>query len=311
MNPELDSVPDPVFLEHLEWQLRTELRREARFAPSKAASPVWKRARTAALVAASLVLGGATVVAAERVQQSREAEILAAKASVRIEAQRSRAELAEKRLAETTARAAAGITTQAEVQRAELAHALESLVLQRAQVDLTEVQLSGREPRDELDAPLVGGQDFVAERLQLDLLGARARLTEQESSTRWLERMAEAGFVASSELERARSEVLGFQGQAQAAVELLDLRRSFLSGALARERVWLLGERARSAAGLGALRARIELARTAVERLDRQAAAGVTSEREVDEARQGLVAQEAECRLLELEMERLEVRLRE
>src|SRR5688500_7131150 len=155
MSPAAELEPDPAFLDHLEWQLRTELRREARFAPREVA-PAWRRLKTAALIAASLALGGATVVAAERVQQSREAEILAAQAQVRIDLQRSRSELAAKRLADASMRVGAGIATQAELERAEQVQTSELARLRRLALDLAEVELSGREPRDELDAPLVG-----------------------------------------------------------------------------------------------------------------------------------------------------------
>lgn len=309
MSTESQDVPDPVFLEHLEWQLCTELRREARFAPRTTASPIWKRVRTAALIAASLVLGGATVVAAERVQQSREAEILAAKAQVRIELQHTRAQFALKRRDEAAARAQAGVATQTEVERADLAQMLETLELRRVELDLTELERSGREPRSELDAPLVSGEDFVSERLQLELLGARARLAEQERAVQWLQRMVERGFAAGSELERARGDAQSCQQQVGAVEELLELRRGFVSGDVARERVWVLAERARTSAALITLRGRVEIARGAVARLEAQASAGVASGTEVDEARQGLLVLDAERQLLVLELERLDARL--
>jgi hypothetical protein len=303
-----DIDPDPAFLDHLEWQLRSELRREARFSRREVA-PVWKRLKMATLVAASLLLGGATVVAAERVQQSREAEILAAQTRVRIELQRSRTDLAAKRLAEASTRVEAGIATQAEVGRAEVARAIEQVRLRRLQLDLSELELSGREPRDEIDAPLVAGQDFVTERLQIELEAARVRLAEVERAREWVERMVAGGLASNDELDRNREDAVEPKQQVRAIEGLLELRRNFLRGALQRERAWILAERARSSAALEGLHVRIELARTRLERTEARSAAGAATGEDVEEARQSLLELESESRLMELELDRLQARL--
>jgi len=300
-----DTDPDPAFLDHLEWQLRTELRREARF-KAREVAPVWKRVKMAALVAASLTLGGATVVAAERVQQSREAELLAAQTRVRIELQRSRADLAEKRLAEASSRVEAGIATQAEIGRAEAARALEQMRLRRLQLDLSELELSGREPRNEIDAPLVAGQDFVTERMQLELEAAHAQLAEVQRARQWVERMVAGGFASHSELDRNREDAVEPQQQVRALEGLLALRGNFLGGALQRDRAWILAQSARSSAALDGLRVRIEIARSRLSLTETRSAAGAASSEEVEDARQSLLELEAESRLTELELERLQ-----
>ena len=300
-----DTDPDPAFLDHLEWQLRAELRRAARFKPREVPA-VLKRLKMAALVAASLMLGGATVVAAERVQQSREAELLAAQTRVRIDLQRSRADLAVKRLAEASTRVEAGIATQAEVGRAEFARTLEQMRLRRLQLDLTELELSGREPRDEIDAPLVAGQDFVTERMQIELQAARAQLAEVERAREWVERMLAGGFASRAELDRNREDAVEPQQQVRAIEGLLTLRGNFLGGALQRERAWVLAQLARSTAALEGLRVRIEIARSRLERTETRAAAGAVSNEEVENERQSLLELESESRLMELELERLQ-----
>jgi|SoiMethySBSTD1v2_1073268.scaffolds.fasta_scaffold707151_1 hypothetical protein len=301
-----DTDPDPAFLDHLEWQLRTELRREARFAPREAA-PMWKRLKIAALVAASLALGGASVVAAERVQQSREAEILAAQTRVRIDLQRSRTDLAAQRLSEASTRVQAGIATQAEVGRAEVARALEQMRLRRLELDLSELELSGREPRDELDAPLVAGQDFVTERMQVELEAARARLAEVQRAHAWVERMVAGGFASHDELDRILEDAVEPQQQTHALEELLALRGNYLSGSLQRERAWIFAQRVRASAALEGLRVRIELARARLERTETRSAAGAASNEDVENARQSLLELESESRLTQLELERLQL----
>ena len=303
-----DIDPDPAFLDHLEWQLRTELRREARFAPREVA-PVWKRLKMAALVAASLALGGATVVAAERVQQSRQAELLAAQTRVRIDLQRSRADLAAKRLAEASTRVEAGIATQAEVGRAQVARALEQMRLRRLELDLSELELSGREPRDEIDAPLVGGQDFVTERMQVELEAARVRLAEVQRAHAWVERMVAGGFASNAELDRNLEDAVEPRQQALVLEGLLALRGNVLSGSLQRERAWIFAQRTRSTAALEGLRVRIELARTRLERTQARSAAGAATNEDVEDARQSLLELESESRLTELELERLQAQL--
>jgi hypothetical protein len=311
MSTASDSEPDPAFLDHLEWQLRTQLRREARFAPREVA-PVWtRRLKTAALVAASLALGGATVVAAERVQQSREAQILAQQTRVRIDLQRSRAELAQQRLAQATERVQVGIATQSEAEQAELARTLEQIRLRRLELELSEVELSGREPRDALDSALVAGMDFVTRRLELDRQTSHAQLEALTRAREWLEKMAAAGFVSGTEVERNRCEALEPESQVRAIDQLLELRRAYLLGTLQRERVWVLAERARSAAALESLRGRIEFARAQLQRTEALSNAGVASSEELDRSRQELLQLEGESRLLGLELERLDARLRD
>ena len=84
--------PSPEFTRFLEWQTRTELRREARFRPVRRRAPILARwTQMAALVLFSVVLGGGAVYAMERLEDSRAVEVL-------IERNRLETELAERAL---------------------------------------------------------------------------------------------------------------------------------------------------------------------------------------------------------------------
>ena len=80
----MNHEPDSQFVEHLEWQIRSSLRRRDRFA-LPVPSGALRVARTAALVLLSLMGGAGAVVAAERIQDSRERELLLAQTSIEVD----------------------------------------------------------------------------------------------------------------------------------------------------------------------------------------------------------------------------------
>ena len=63
----------------------------------------------------------------------------------------------------------------------------------RARYNIEEITATSQPPRDELSAPLVGGRDFVKDRIMLDLAAAQERLTTAEKVYSETERRARVG----------------------------------------------------------------------------------------------------------------------
>src|SRR5207302_1243614 len=66
----------------------------------------------------------------------------------------------------------------------------------RIELDLAESRKTAAPPRDELWAPLVGGRDFVKERLSIQATAAQQRLTSLEATAAEAERAFAAGVLA-------------------------------------------------------------------------------------------------------------------
>src|SRR5688500_7516131 len=75
----------------------------------------------------------------------------------------------------------------------------------RAQLNSEEIEASSQPPRDDLNAPLVGGRDFVTERIRLDLANAQHWLVVAERALATADRRVRVGAV--SDLARAEAQL--------------------------------------------------------------------------------------------------------
>jgi hypothetical protein len=102
----------------------------------------------------------------------------------------------------------------------------------RLALDLEEVRATGREPRPEVMAPLVGGKDLVKARLAIGLELARRRLQMAERRASEAKRLLEVQAGAPDEVLHAVSEVEAARAEHTALESLLKIRRAFLAGEL-------------------------------------------------------------------------------
>jgi hypothetical protein len=167
--------PDPEFTHHLEWQLRTELRRRGRF--SEATTRVSGRSRSlphgllrlSALVLLSVLLGGAGMAAVGHYQGRNGRELAEARATLQLKLSQSREQLAGEDLARTEARYSNGLVDEEALLAVRFRLATHQTEVARRTLDVEEVRGSGRAPEDGLAAPLVGGRDYVLLRLEHSL----------------------------------------------------------------------------------------------------------------------------------------------
>ncbi len=230
-------VPRAEFVQYLEWQTLSELRRAARFesGPPAMESPRrlertrrWTRA--AALVIVSTLAGASAVTAADYVQASREQE-------VRIEQNKLELNLASRRVSdveeacrrmELRVEEGAAPSSAADALRGRL----DASKFARDILQLTgeELKSSGRAVNERLTAPLAAGRDFVAERLALGGLHAKSQLKRLESAANAANASFKMGAIPAAELAEAKLAVALSRSELEHIDHRAGLRVRFLAG---------------------------------------------------------------------------------
>lgn len=224
-----EHQPAPEYLSHLEWQIRTSLRRKDRFALPMNRND-GARARVAFLVILAGFLGAGAVIATDEVQESRAQEVLL----VRVQGQQRIAalqlEMAQTNLDDMRRRYDQGLLGREQLIGAELPVRDAEAHLATLQLDEEEIRTSGRAPQNEISAPPVQGRDFVTERLLLQLASAQERLANVEDRLDWMQDAVDAGVLAPAELAQFRPPLAEMESEISGMHQRIALRQRFLSG---------------------------------------------------------------------------------
>lgn len=267
--------PRPEFVEFLERQVRRQLRRQERFAPEARRTPPprnvswWRRraVRTAALVVVSVLVGYAGATAAQDASERRARELLELQANARLEMARLEASFAADRLVAIETRVGRGEAPEQELGRATLQRAFSEREVAAAELDLQELEATGRPPRNDLGAPLVSGRDLVGARLRLRLEALRDERTHAAREVEQLAAGVDAGRYHPFDLRLRRLDLERLERQLASIRRTLQLRESLLAGEIqeaeARQRQALLEARM----DVEDARADLELARARAERM--------------------------------------------
>jgi len=231
--------PGPEFTRFMEWQTRTELRRRDRFeSPSftsrrstlQATGRVARVTRIAALVLVSLFCGAGVVIAAERIQDSRQLEILLERNGLLLELTERRVAAAvdiqdrERLLHEQ------GMVSETGMMRAGSRVVALERDRDHLRLDRAEMETSRRDVDDRLSAQPVGPRDFVSEHLRVDkasLGGVRELRARQEAIAL---AQYEAGMRVQSDLIEAAHATASAGEDIARIDERLALRADFLLG---------------------------------------------------------------------------------
>lgn len=303
--PELE--PTAEFERRLEHEIRSALRRESRFAPAGG----WSSARVlrqAALVLVSIALGAGAVVAAERLRDLREREILVARAELLIDVQRARLERRAAEFERQEQLFAAGVLAGSELVETRLEREQAEYELRRLEIDANEVRSTGREPDDELDADLVSGRDFVLERSRLEIERLRLRRVAFAEEGELQRARIAAGVASDHALIRAQAELARIDASLAGVQRRIDLRREFLAGALEREEVRLHALRAAAETARDSARAMLTTLEPELARWKELVEGGFASASDTSLVEER-AALEAEVELAELEIELVDARL--
>jgi multidrug resistance efflux pump len=297
--------PEPEFVSHLEWQLRTALKREDRFAepvrPHRGGTM-----KAAALIMVSALMGAGGVVASDEIQDAKAQEILVAKVTSDMELAALELEAIRERVDEVARQYEAGVIEEEALMAATLALEEAEVRLATLQLDLEEVQISGKEPQNQVSAPLVDRRDFVTERLVLrEAVAGRGRDMARVRLDR-IQNLRESGVVGEEEVFRGTLALNEAESHLQSIQGLLGLRQRFLKGDLE-------GAAAEKELEILETQRRIDLTREALDeamvryqRLEERVVAGLIHESELKQARIQLIEMEIELNRLQRTLEILQ-----
>lgn len=276
--------PTPQFREYLEGEVVRTFRRER----------LSRRLRGLAAVIAALAVGTTAGLASAQMGKGAQRDSLLQAATADLSLAAMRLELARAQHADASAKVKAGVLDASSLAAADAELRKMEAAAMRARLNMEEIRAASMPPRDDLNAPLVGGRDYVTERIQLELAVADMRMKAAEAARAEAERRARVG--AASELTGLDAELELARARAALGVlaERQKLRKEFvergtpgdeLARRLQRQQLRLDAMVADQA--LGVARARLELVR-------KQRAAGVASELEQLKAEVELKEREAE-----------------
>ncbi len=299
--------PDSRFVERLEWQLASEYRRTNRLKPSAGKVAVPRGMVAVALVAGALLTGVAVIKAADSIKDSWRKKIEVARVETEVRQKRAFLEYKRESASKAEAQVASGLIREQEYQVMKLAAERSAVDLEKSLLDLEEVKASGEVPRNELYAPVVGGRDFVRERLKLEKktaeldLGLRRDRTEPR-----FKQMVAKGLVSADQLDEFRAGIAAQEAMIEGIQRRLDLRKRFVAGEITAEEVEIRDRTADAERKWIQTRSTVDLLKKRLERLQALETRGMISKTEVQQLQFALDAAQSELSLAALEKDVLE-----
>jgi hypothetical protein len=218
-------TPSPEFRAALERDVMAAFRRESLFAVERPRHTV--RWRAAATLLIGLCLGVGTSLASGQVQDARSRQEIAATIEASRQVAVMRLELARNQLDRARRLFETGVITKEALVAAENDLRVTEISVARIELELRESRESAVPPRDELWAPLVGGRDYVQERLLLQAAAVEQKLKAAEVDRLAKEKGVRIGAMNKSVLAEADAELLKAKLEMSAIEEKLELRKQF------------------------------------------------------------------------------------
>lgn len=302
MNPNDERhMPTPEFRARLETEIGRALRHEQRVTATRWTPNARLLSRLAAAILVGVVVGAAPAQVADARQ--RDSLLVAANAELRLAT--TRLAVAREEYERASQLYAAGVITEREIRAAERQLRELEMQLEKVQLNIAETRATSDPPRNDLTAPLVGGDDFVRQRMMLELRAKQQELLLAEKLLLEAEQRVRTGVEATTAQLSAEAEVLAARGEMELLAGKLRLREEFLAGRSQREAV----ERE---AGVLELQQRLEnhkrsvsVALRRLEVVRRQVETGVASRRDSLRAELEVAELRAEIELLEFQLARL------
>jgi hypothetical protein len=297
MTDELIHRPNPDFRDRLERTVAHAFRLEQELDDRKRASRVrWMR--LAAVVVVSVAIGASAGIASGQIRDGarRDSLLDAARADLSLAA--IRLNLARERVSDTKRKFDVGTSDATSVANADAElRAMEAQAM-RARYNIEEITATAQPPRDELNAPLVGGRDFVKDRVMLDLAAAQRRLTAAEGARSEIDRRVRIGATSDLAAFEANVDVARARAAMTVLAQRLTLRQEFVNRGTPVEQLTARLADAELQQDVALAQEELTLARERAARIERQRNAGVVGEFELVQAK--LKVQERELELQQL-----------
>jgi outer membrane protein TolC len=229
-----DHVPSTEFRAMLEREVVRAFQRESRFANPPGAF-VRGRLRVPLILLAGLMLGWGSALVKTQVQSVQERDRLIESATADRRLLEMRLKLAEDALDQARTRFQVGVTSREALIAAEGDVRQLRDAIARLDLDVAETTASSAPVRNELWAPLVGGRDFVLERLKMDLASRQQRLSVSERSFEEAQRAFRVGTGGAGAVASAQADLQIAQRNLALAARSLELRTRFFEERLTPE----------------------------------------------------------------------------
>lgn len=298
--------PDNQFLDKLEWQLSSEYRRTNRLkSPAgKIAVPRWMVA--ASLVVGILMTGVAVTKAADYIKDSWRKKIEIARVETEVELKKVHLESIREMAYDVKMRVSNGLIREDEFQAMKLAEENAELDLKRSLLNLEEVKMSGEIPRNELYAPMVGGRDFVSERLTIEKKEIDLVMEHLGIHLERIKQLVEQSMVRGDEMNQIQMELANRKVMIDKIQQRLDLRTRFLAGEITAQEVEIQERMTGAERNLYMAQSKVDALNEQLKRLKNLEVRGEISHAEVAQLQYALDAAQAELKLATLEMDVLE-----
>jgi multidrug resistance efflux pump len=170
-------------------------------------------------------------------------------------------------------------------------------------INLDEVNASGEIPRNELYAPVVGGRDFVSERLEIEKKQTQQVLKPLESRLSRSRQQVELGLISKDRLDQIEAEMAGEKTTIDGIQKRLDLRKRFVAGMITAEEVEIEDRMTEAERKMSSAQAKLDSLQNQLKRLKNLEAVGLISPTESHEMQSALDAAQFELKLAAVEMD--------
>jgi len=295
--------PDDRFVERLEWQLSSEYRRTNRLKSAPGKIAVSRRMAGVAAIVGLVMTGLTALNAAAYLKDSWRKKIEIARIETEVKLKQAHLASTKEMAARTDQRFSLGVVGDEENQMIKLAVEKSDSDLKTALVNLDEVRASGEIPRNELYAPVVGGRDFVSERLEIEKKQTERGLKPLESRLNRSRQRVELGVIPKDQLDQIEAEMAGEKTTIDGIQKRLDLRKRFVTGTITAEEVEIEGRRTEAELKMTSAQAKVDSLQNQLKRLKNLEAVGLISPTETHEMQFALDAAQFELKLAAVEMD--------
>ena len=296
--------PDDKFVDRLEWQLASEFRRREHLKPAPGRIAVPRSVVALSLAAGVLLMGVAATKAADLIKDSWRKKLEVARLETEVRIKTAFLELKKDRAAQAESRYSIGLVSEDEALVAKLGADRAAADREISVLDLEEAKESGEAPRNEIYAPLVGGRDFVGERLGIEKKVLQADLDLRRARTESaLRHQVELGLAPKSALSEFAAMLAGQEAGLEDIENRLALRQRFLAGEISAGEMEIQARMSAAEKELREAQSSIDTIRPRLEDLRAKAAAGLVEIDEVKGWELGLSAAQAKADLALQEIE--------
>jgi multidrug resistance efflux pump len=264
---------------------------------------------TLALVAVSMLVGGAGTHALTHGIDEQAAALYLARSEAQLEIAETRLDHFARELAKTQELVQQGMVTERESRRVEARFLQAQSETEIRKLELAETIITSKEPNDALSAPLVYLRDFVTERMAAQHRPMQLRLEIAIDHTRRYQELFEAGVVTTRELKTAQTGVVAAEAELIGLEKRSAIRASFLTGELSAADVELRGMRLTAIAARGMALRQVEVLVQQHQRFTDRSERGAVSGSELRAVQTDLRTAQARVELADLELRILDQKL--